>query len=244
VGSVAKFDVDEYHRKRKAEEEQLLIAQAEMIRGLTQGPGFLNHDYRSEVPEGVLESFESEDRSELMDRMHEGLELMLDGPYKLAISNALGEGWYAKKGGNTLTERREWFMKKKSSITARTLIRHEQEGAYILASMMKNAKERSTVTKKALLERVIDLERVVDALIEINSDLRITLGAYKSYNSEALTRAVSLPEREWEPGYTKLLEDSMKKVNVNAIVSIMNVLDPHEEEEDSTPSTESQRDQD
>lgn len=157
---------DMTHDEQEVEED--LQARTDALRLLCQGAGFLNREYGEQVSQETLDLLEADDPDDLRDQIKLGLELMIPGPYRDAINNALGAYWFRDEEleRSNLTERRNWFVKTQGGVSYRTLIRHEQEGAYILASMMKTASARRKTTTDELVKRIIDLERIVSWLTQ------------------------------------------------------------------------------
>ncbi|WP_427007214.1 hypothetical protein [Pseudarthrobacter sp. H2] len=159
----------------------------EVIRGLCQGAPFLQLSGES-VPAFVLDAFGVEDERVFISLLKRSLDLMVNGPHKEAIESALGRYY----GYETLTLRRNHFLEGRD-ISYRTLVRHEQEGAAKLASLMMKIKDRevpdapdSSANLHHLEQRIADLETLVAGLARFSYDLLKMVEAGKPLDANAL----------------------------------------------------------
>lgn len=172
----------------KAERGAGEAARTEAIRSLCQGPPFLLRPYETDVPEPVLQAFEIDDPHLFVTVLRRSLDLMVKDQHHEALLWALGD--YASH--DTLTERRNDLMKKRD-ISYRTLVRHEQEGAAKLASLMMRIKDSEVADAPAspanmqyLQQRVNDLEAVVSALAGLSHKLLQLLDEAKPLDAQVL----------------------------------------------------------
>lgn len=148
---------------KRSRDEHLELADkwAEGIRMLCQGPGVLGDGM--DVPEGLIDLFQVEDRKQLNDLIYRGItKLTPPSVYKTALQHALG-----LKGNPepTLTERRNALVKR-NGVSYRTLVRHEEVAARSLAGVLLLNQENKPEPDASLEDRVKRLEELVGKLQE------------------------------------------------------------------------------
>ena len=154
----------------------------ELIRKLCVGQGMSPDQLLYQAPfiedlfECTLEEFEP--------KLKRAIESMIDSAEKRAIVNALGYGDI--KGTDKLTDRRNAFLDSEWGlpVSYRTLIRHEEEGARLLAWQLQSEarvaadwqaqNDRAAESARSAEEEIADLKRRVTELERIAKDV-ITL---------------------------------------------------------------------
>lgn len=106
----------------KGTKAEIDAKRVELIRDLCTGTGFTDEVFVTRAEDfKVFGDYEPEVMEYLFDSTAETLP---ESPYTMALLNAL-----TPSGGKNLSERRLDFAEKHGTISSRTLIRHEQEGA-------------------------------------------------------------------------------------------------------------------
>lgn len=160
-----------------------------LLRALTQGEGLTADAVRREKAPGIYDEF---DASDLVELIQWSADQLIDTPQTDAIRNALGLGAFK---GATLTERREQYLKL-AGVSLRTLIRHEQAGAEVLADQMVLGKAGSKQESKiARLEQQIeDLQILVARLSDPSNQNKSLILASESAGRRVLERAEKTAE--------------------------------------------------
>ncbi|MDQ0869066.1 hypothetical protein QFZ70_001539 [Arthrobacter sp. V1I9] len=154
------MQISEEQRSIRDENIQKTKEWAEALRLLFQGSGVLGSAEDVVVPAGMIELFQVDDQKQLIKLIFRGLvRLPPDSKYKETLRNALGLGG----DGLNLTERRNRFCKQKN-VSYRTLIRHEEVGAQILAGSLFINHDELLDKKETLEQRVERLEKLVEEL--------------------------------------------------------------------------------
>ena len=160
----------------KPEQDKLREERVAALRELCQGAGMDDSD-----PEPLCRALNvsPDDLNELMDYVEQSLP---DGnPFLDAFVNAL----QAQEGGPNLTQRRESYLKANGEISARTLMRYEQEGAAMFVRHVELAEEALRRERElqesedasrdmdisVLRQRVTTLERQVEELTASRDEL-------------------------------------------------------------------------
>jgi hypothetical protein len=156
------METNEEQRGTRDEDVATMKEWAEALRGLFQGFGILGDREDLVVPDEVIRLFRVSDQQELVKLIFRGyVRLAPDGQYKGVLRNALGLA-----GDHlNLTERRNKYCESKK-ISYRTLIRHEEVGARILAGSLFINHDELLDKKETLEKRVERLERTVEELQE------------------------------------------------------------------------------
>lgn len=202
-------------------------ARTDAIRSLCQGPAFLKQPFEIGVPKGTLQAFELDDERLFVTLVRRGLDLMVDGPHKGAMSWALG--LYASH--DTLTERRNDYLKNRD-ISYRTLVRHEQEAAARLAALIMKIKERevsdapaSPANLQSLQQRVNDLETLVSGLAGFSQKLLELLDEAKPLDAQAIRRGMTWRRDGADEIWTEAYSEAEVRVFDRAFNHEMNIRD-------------------
>lgn len=155
----------------------------ELIRDLCTGEGVTEAVYASRIDE-IKAAFGDYDLDTLEELFDQTMETMPDSPYKDALVNA-----WRPAGGMNLTERRTDYAERIGSVSTRTLIRHEQEGAELFVKFydivegqyrrLKEEEESDDAARDADIEvlrrRVNDLEQLVLILMGSVGSINATI---------------------------------------------------------------------
>lgn len=184
----------------KGDKTEIDAKRVELIRELCAGEGANTKARWVERKSDLKALFGDYEDDLLTDLIDAAFDAMPKSPFKAALVNA----WEAKDGKN-LTERRTDFLEENGSISYRTLIRHEQEGAELLvkyfdlveAQYLKEQEEEASedAARDADLEvmrrRLTKLESSImdnGELLSRVADLELTL----KYTSDTLSDLIDM----------------------------------------------------
>ena len=190
----------------------------ELIRDLCTGEGVTEGSFVERRNE-ITAAFGDYDVDTLEDLFDQTVETMPDSPYKDALLNA----WRPVDGKN-LTERRTDYAERVGSVSTRTLIRHEQEGAELFVKFfdivegqykrLKKEEESDDAARDADIEvlrrRVSDLERLVLILTAMTGGINNALSEQIDGSGDG--SRYRQPMESWMEGHSGLFEDLVVKL--------------------------------
>lgn len=175
----------------KGTKAEIDAKRVELIRDLCTGEGLMDEMYVSRADDfKVFGDYDVETMAHLFETT---AEMLPENPYTLALMNAI-----MPSDGKNLTERRLDFAEKHGTISSRTLIRHEQEGAELFVKFfdiaegqflrMKEEEESEDAARDADLEVMRRrLKKLEDgALLSRVADLELAL----EYNQNILKQLI------------------------------------------------------
>jgi hypothetical protein len=171
----------------KTEHDERRARRSEALREACRGAGIGYYDDAGdEALEKLMVAFGYADKGEFAALLDSTFEAAGDNQFIAALGNA-----FAYRDGMDLTRRRERYLTTNPGISARTLMRYEQEGIELLVRQIELAEETIQRQREfeesedqardmdlaALRQRVNDLEVVVRQLLEVVAPVAKPAGA-------------------------------------------------------------------
>jgi hypothetical protein len=182
--------------------EDIIKRRAQWLRDITQGEGVTDMDKVLLMRDDWKEMFPVDDAEELESVLKYAVERDFDNPFVQAYANAF-EGRREGESGPwlNLTERRTSYLRENPSVSYRTLIRHEAEGAeviarYVDAALRVLAEEKREPDASEGLE--IDLELLRQRVADLEATLGILVAAVNAQTG--LVRDLTLPSSGMRAG--------------------------------------------